>query len=254
MSKLVEVIPAAFSNSPDEKVSEKYNFISSEQIMATFQENNWLPASVSQVMSRDSDKKVFAKHLVRFRNPDIKNDINGLFPEIVMVNSHNRSSTFQLMAGLFRMACANGMIIADSTFETIKTRHSRLAPEIIEVGIKDIVEIVPQIMNKVDEMMSFEMKAKEKEKFAENVIEMVWKDSEVKPLEPVQLIETRRSEDRKDNLWTTYNTVQENLIKGGLIGTNAANKKRKMRAITNIDKDVKINKLLWEEADKMLAA
>jgi hypothetical protein len=222
--------------------------------MGTFQENNWFPSKVSQIQPRGGANREFAKHMVRFRNPDIKISVDGVFPEIIMFNSHNRSSTFQLMAGLFRFVCENGMIVADSTFETIKTRHSRLAPEIIAEGIRDITEIVPQIAAKTQMMIDFKMSKVDQLQLAHNIIEQVWKDPKVRPLEGTQMLEIRRQEDKGMNLWNTFNTMQENLIKGGLIGTTSSNKKKKMRAITSIETDMRLNKILWEEADKYLLA
>src|SRR3546814_3359940 len=38
------------------------------------------------------------------------------------------------------------------------------------------------------------------------------------PIRPEQIIEPRRREDVGQNLWMTYNTIQENIIRGGLHG------------------------------------
>ena len=252
MMNLQQLVPAAFNNTPSEEVSPKYQFISTEEIMGTFQENNWFPTKVSQVRSRKNP--LVAKHLVRFRNPDINLSVNGLFPEIVMINSHNRTTSFKLLAGLFRMVCENGMIIADSTFQTVKTRHSSLAPEIIASGIEEIVEIVPKISEKTEQMIELKMNKVDQLQLASNVVEAVWTNPKIRPLEPTQLLELRRNEDKEPNLWNTYNTIQENIIKGGLIGKTTTNRSRKQRAITNIDKDVKINQILWEQSNNFLVA
>ena len=58
-------------------------------------------------------------------------------PELVLVNSHDRSSAYQLHAGLFRFICGNGMIIADATFERVSIRHSGFTPdEVIDASFK----------------------------------------------------------------------------------------------------------------------
>jgi hypothetical protein len=49
-------------------------------------------------------------------------------PELVLINSHDRSSAYQLHAGLFRFGCGDGMIVADATFEPISIRHSGFRP------------------------------------------------------------------------------------------------------------------------------
>ncbi|CAM7770209.1 UPF0380 protein yubP [Phytobacter diazotrophicus] len=46
------------------------------------------------------------------------------------------------------------------------------------------------------------------------------------PVTPEKILVPRRYEDKQTDLWTTYNTVQENLIKGGLRGRTAKGKIR----------------------------
>lgn len=46
--------------------------------------------------------------------------------------------------------------------------------------------------------------------------------------------------------------IQENLIKGGLYGRNAAGKRTHTRAVKGIDGDVKLNRALWVMAESML--
>ncbi|ECI9217664.1 DUF945 domain-containing protein, partial [Salmonella enterica] len=52
---------------------------------------------------------------------------------------------------------------------------------------------------------------------------------------------------------TTYQRVQENMTKGGLWGKNAKGKRQRTRAVNGIDGDVKLNRALWEMAEKMKA-
>lgn len=72
------------------------------------------------------------------------------------------------------------------------------------------------------------------------------------PVSPQQLLRPRRREDLSDDLWTTYQRVQENLIKGGLCGQNRQGQRIHTRAIKGIDSDVKLNRALWVMAEKML--
>ncbi|MEA9980016.1 DUF932 domain-containing protein, partial [Pseudomonas sp. RTS4] len=71
------------------------------------------------------------------------------------------------------------------------------------------------------------------------------------PITPSQLLLPRRREDRSDDLWTTFNRVQENVIKGGLDGRNKKGRRTKTRAVNGIDQDVKLNRALWKLAHAM---
>ena len=64
-------------------------------------------------------------------------------------------------------------------------------------------------------------------------------------------------DDRANDLWTTWNVVQENAIKGGLRGVGRDDLGRprrvKSRAVNGIDQDIKLNKALWLLGERMAA-
>ena len=72
---------------------------------------------------------------------------------------------------------------------------------------------------------------------------------ERQPVTATQILEPRRFEDRKSDIWTTFNRVQENLIKGRLPGITAQGKRTRTRPVTGIDGDVKLNRALWKLAE-----
>ena len=55
----------------------------------------------------------------------------------------------------------------------------------------------------------------------------------------------RRVEDKKTDLWTTFNVAQENLLRGGFRNGST---NRMVRPISNIQKDVNLNTQLWDLA------
>ena len=71
------------------------------------------------------------------------------------------------------------------------------------------------------------------------------------PVTESQLLMPRRFEDRRDDLWTTFNRVQENLVKGGLQGRNRAGRATTTRPVQGIDQNVKLNRALWLLAEEM---
>jgi hypothetical protein len=71
------------------------------------------------------------------------------------------------------------------------------------------------------------------------------------PIQAEQLLRPRRMSDKAADLWTTFNVVQENVVKGGVPGRTARNQRTSTREITGIDQNVKINKALWMLADGM---
>ena len=75
------------------------------------------------------------------------------------------------------------------------------------------------------------------------------------PIRPDQIIEPRRREDMDPSLWTTFNVIQENVIRGGLQGRkrNAEGRIRRSRSrpINGIDQNVTLNRALWTLAEGM---
>ena len=71
------------------------------------------------------------------------------------------------------------------------------------------------------------------------------------PITEAQVLNARRFEDRSDDLWTTFNRVQENLTRGGLHGRSRSGRAMSTRPVTGIDQNVKLNRALWVLADAM---
>jgi len=72
-----------------------------------------------------------------------------------------------------------------------------------------------------------------------------------------QVLRTKRQADTGKDLWTTFNVIQENIIKGG-VRTAKVNDKGRVRratkrAVKNIDKNIKLNKAIFEMATQMQA-
>ncbi|WP_336432542.1 integrase arm-type DNA-binding domain-containing protein [Providencia rettgeri] len=74
---------------------------------------------------------------------------------------------------------------------------------------------------------------------------------ESQPITEEQVLQPRLWEDKKDDLWTVYQRLQENLVKGGLSGRNAKGKRARTRSVNGIEGDIKLNKALWVMTEKM---
>ena len=94
----------------------------------------------------------------------------------------------------------------------------------------------------------------EQEILAEAALEL--RDSALE-VQPRALLMPRRWEDgdpnRERDVWRTMNTVQENLMKGGVQGRNDQGQRRRLRGITSVDADTKLNRALWVLTEKMAA-
>jgi hypothetical protein len=250
--QLFAVAPSIFAPAPHKSRSEKYSFIPTITVLDGLRKEGFLPYSVAQSKSRIEGKSEFTKHMIRFRpvNDNQSKKIGDEINEIVMVNSHDGTSSYQMMSGVFRLVCLNGLVRGDIAND-IRVRHNgnNLVDGVIEAAYS-IVEEFPIINTKIAEMKQIELSEPEQEVFATAALSL--KYDEKAPITGTDLLKRRRYEDDTNNLWTKFNVVQENLIKGGQRGYSATLKKLKTRPVNSIDNSIRLNKALWILADKMI--
>ena len=67
--------------------------------------------------------------------------------------------------------------------------------------------------------------------------------------EIAEILKPRREADKGNDLWKTFNRVQESVMRGGGMFIDSTGKVRKMKATTNIMVEADMNKKLWELAE-----
>jgi hypothetical protein len=253
--RLRSLAPSVFAGSPLPGVSERYAFVPTAQIVSRLRESGWIPVTAFEQRVRLDERRGFQKHMLRFQRADVVPARGEFTAELVLVNSHDRSSAYQLHAGLFRFVCGNGMIVADTTFERVSIRHSGFTPDEVTEASFRILDQVPTITANVEKFRSRVLTTEEATAFARKALTIRFENEESWPITPIKLLEARRREDRGDDLWHTFNRVQENLLQGGQRepGQFLANGRRvpRTRAVTGLDQNVRINKQLWELAQRL---
>lgn len=203
---------------------------------------------VAQSRSRIEGKSEFTKHMIRLRRED--NISNPEANEIILVNSHDGTSSYQMMAGVFRFVCQNGMVTGD-IIEDVRVRHKgNIVNNVIDAAYS-IVDGFDNVRESVEGMKSTLLLPEESAVFAEAALSLKYDDPNDAPITPNQLLNTRRWDDKKEDLWTNFNRVQENIMRGGLRGRTATGKRTTTREVKSIDNNIKLNKALWILADGM---
>ena len=246
------------------ETSSRYSFIPTNRVIDILSTKGWTPSKINQARVNDETKEGFQKHMIRFRNPDFINYLdfqkNDTFPEIIMTNAHNRLGCFNLFSGIFKLACANGLMVCDSTIDNHSIRHIGFTDEKVLTAINAITISIPMISNKMTEFKTIELKQDEQRILAESSLLLLHDADELdekfrKEDSITTLLQPRRIEDKEPSLWNTFNVIQEKIIKGGryMIEKDARYTldSRKIREIKQIDKNVKINKALWNLAEKI---
>lgn len=244
---IYNVCPAVFAAQPAPDRSKYFKHVSTIEALQALGDEGFMPFMVAQTKPRDADKMGYARHMVRLRREsDIKAEGTN---EVIIYNANDGTSAATMLSGHVRFACANGLVTGDS-LNTVKIYHrGNVTGEYIE-GAYTILKDFERVDASRDTMQSINLGRSAALIFAEEALNLKYDGAS--PLEPAQILMPRRSEDKKTDLWTTFNVVQENLIKGGIHYYDKEKHKRgTTRAVTGISENRKLNQALWSLSEKM---
>lgn len=244
--ELMHFVPSVFSEDKHESRSARYTYIPTITLLDKLREEGFYPYFACQTKVRNLDKREHTKHMLRLRREGQiqKNEV----PEIILLNSHDGSSSYQMITGLFRFVCTNGLVCGD-TFGEIRVPHKGdIVGQVIE-GAYEVLNTFDEVTENMEEMKGIALNQDERILFGKAALTYKYNEEEKAPVTAEQIIHPRRWEDKKNDLWTTYQCVQENMIKGRLPGRTAKGGRTRTRPVNGIDGDIKLNKALWMIAE-----
>jgi hypothetical protein len=242
-----QVAPSVFTKTGSSTVSEKYSHIPTERVMDDMEALGWNVVDAKEIKARKNQG--FQKHMLIFANPEIVingNDGDTVFPRILLTNSHDGKNAFSFQAGLFRLVCSNGLVIADEQFGKMKIRHMGYDFEALQSLITEMVEKLPLTVESMNRFKNKQLSEEQKQKFALEALGLRF-DTENKTFNVDEFLTPTRKEDEGNDLWSVFNLVQEKLV-NGMVDYRAGTKQRKARRIKNFQQDIKLNSELYELA------
>ncbi|GAC1569141.1 MAG: DUF932 domain-containing protein [Aquirhabdus sp.] len=247
--QITAVAPSIFAEEKHASRSERYTYIPTSDVLRGLRKEGFSPFMVCQTRTRDDAKRDHTKHMIRLRHAS---QIDGKEAnEIILLNSHDGSSSYQMLSGVFRFVCSNGMVCGD-ILSDIRIRHKgNIVDNVIE-GAFRVLDDFELVNGQKDGMKSLTLNEGEQAAFARAALTLKY-DTELTPA-PItenQILRPKRMEDRSDDLWTTFNRVQENLVRGGLRGRSATGQVSTTREVKGIDQNIKLNRALWVLAEEM---
>lgn len=248
--ELMQVVPSVFGEDKHDSRSERYCYIPTITLLENLQREGFEPFFACQSRVRDPERREHTKHLLRLRRAG---QINGQHvPEIIILNSHDGASSFQLLPGIFRSVCTNSLVCGES-FGEIRVPHRGNVVEKVIEGAYEVLGIFDRVEEKRGAMESLLIPPPAQHALAEAALTYRFGE-EHQPVTATQILTARRYEDRQNDLWSVFNRCQENLLKGGLPGRTAKGKRSHTRAVNGIDGDIKLNRALWVMAEQMQQA
>jgi hypothetical protein len=249
--------PSIFAAGKHASRSERYTYIPTIDVLRGLRTEGFEPFMVAQGKSRVEGKTEYTKHMVRMRHAgqvSTRPEAN----EIILINSHDGASSYQLLAGMFRFVCCNGLVVGDVANDIRIPHKGNIQGEVIE-GAFRVLDEFEAVEEHTEAMKALQLEPAEEIAFATAALALRFGDRTVEetgghrpaPVTAEQLIEARRPEDLGHSLWTVFQRVQENVLRGGLPGRTVQGRRMRTREVAGIDRNVSLNRALWVLADEM---
>jgi hypothetical protein len=250
-SEIAARCPQVFQTDYSQARTQKYQQFTTANVIDALRSEGF---EVTNAFSQAKKNTQFSKHCVRLSHRDFLDTLHPSEerPEIVIVNSHDGSSSFRIMAGIFRLICSNGLIVATDTTANQRVIHrwdNNNIDAVINTAIM-VAEQAKQSYELIDQMKSQNLSEKQQKEYAQKAahIRLAYNKNAQVQFADNLLIPRRHEDNITPSVWNTYNVVQENCIKGGqTVGS------RTLRPLTNINQNLEVNRKLWQEATALLA-
>ena len=262
IDQIAQRAPSALATRPYDAMSTKYGFVLTLGVIEAMIASGFQPFSATQSRTRIVGKGDFTKHMLRFRHADVGPLVVGdVIPEVVLVNSHDGTSAYKLIAGLYRLVCSNGMLVSDGEIDSINVAHKGNIVQDVLDGSHRLIAETQKSIGTVRNWTQLQLTDGEAHAFAESAHSLRFADADGKvttPITPTQLLEPRRREDVGNDLWRTFIRIQENALKGGMSAIQRDAEGRRVRRVTTreikgIDGNVNLNRALWTLGERMAA-
>lgn len=252
IQELISKVPQVVAT-PSSHLSNRYKHIPTLEVVKDVLDLGF------QIHSAKGKKSDNGLHEVIFSSQRLMdaNKLGGIHPRVHLINSHDGASSFQFFSGLYRLVCSNGLVlplsIGENKFsDSLKIRHTKYT-------LDELQSVLRELLNNMDTNIQPIYRMQETQIERENAVQFV-KDSllirnkitpdKVKeflasiPEETYDyILEPKRNEDFSNDVWTTFNVVQEKMIHGGFKLKN-----RKARPLNDFRHTNELNQSMFSRA------
>lgn len=237
-------VPSVFTKSPSPKMSNKYTFLPTLDILENFDREGWKVYSASQIGKSD-----YAQHEIRLRNGQMP-QVGDSLVEAIIRNSHNGLSTFSVGSGLYRLVCSNGLTVPTSVADSINVKHMKVDLSTVRQITDEFAERLPLIQRSVGKMETTMLSEGDVQDMVKKATLIRWEGGSVpSTLNINDLIRPERDDDNGNSVWKVFNVIQEKFVRGGTKYTSNKGRAVSMRELKNFNSINKINTSLWELAE-----
>jgi len=245
--ELLKVVPQLDNKQRHPDASKHYVAVDTAKVVKGFMNLGWQPRQAF------SKKGSWGHHMIKLEHEsDLR--VGDDIIQIVIQNSYDRTSKFQLNAGVFRVVCQNGMIIPKENLgmASIEQRHMGFDPQEFYTMVNEVMESVSKVGNVIGSMKAKILSTPEKIDFARKTSLLRVDESVAETINFEEILEPSRPEDQYDDLWTVSNLLQEKMIRGGVTYVTDKDRSRRMRKLSNYKREVEITEGIMKHAFEYL--
>lgn len=266
--RIRQLAPSVFSQTKAEHLTDRYVPLHTADLIPVLADYGYQPVQAAQKRSRSANPE-HTMHMLAFSHVNnIGNVQADLRSEIVLYNSHDGTGAVRLFAGAFRFICSNGIVAGDG-FNS-RTYHNRSAMAAFEEVLRNTIEGLPTMMDRIEQMRSITIDRDQAYDMAVKAVSTRWDIVNADNIDKrgvyatnrtiADVLQPQRIGDEGSDLWTVFNRIQENIIRGNAfiksvtdVEGNPYGTMRKARPIASIRQHQQINTALWDIADAVVA-
>lgn len=228
--------------------SSRYKLIQTSKILSSLEHEGWKLDQLSVAKARKY--KGFQRHLLRLDHPELPALKDGYKIQAVIINAHTGTSRLYMMLGIWGNLCANGLIVGTGYYCAAIRHSGETIHAQVETANRLLLDESLRLHSNIELMQNRILSDDEKASFAQKACKLRFLDNP--PINYIELTKAKRPEDADSTVWKVYNTIQENVIKGGIDGRTASNRRTVTRDIKSIERSTHINRELFNIAQSYI--
>lgn len=257
-----DAAPSIFAAGKHAGRSERYTHIPTIDVLRGLRREGFELFLVAQGVSRIEGRSGFTRHMVRLRYGRGAPG-RGIGPldanEIVLINSHDGASSYRVLAGVFHFPGRIDCVVGDVVDEVRIAHKGDVRDEVIGAAFRVLGQF-EGVNQQVEAMRTLMLEPRDEMAFASSALALRFgkrrSDEEPglsrrPPLVAADLNAARRVEEAGHDLWATFLRVQENALRGGLMGRTVRGRRTRTRPVAAIDRSVGLSRALWNLAEEM---
>ena len=222
-------------------------------VLKVLRGEGYLPVTARQAPAASRWSEGHQRHMIRLRQGGLEQYTGtkkegGLIPELILVNSSDATTSFDLSLGMWRKICSNGMVVWRRE-DNLMTIHKNIEAEDIINRARELTNRHKPVFDQIKLWAETAVSERMAKAFAEKVMALRFGDK-AHQYSPEDFLAPRRVEDEALTLWNIFNRAQENAMKGGVTGATETGRRVRSRALTTIDADLGFNAALWALAEE----